>query len=146
MIGQKTATRPRTDPRPSVVVCCIVQDGRILLLRRRLREGTLEWSEPAGKIEPGETPEQAAVREVHEEVGLAVEITHRLGDRVHPATGRHLIYLAGRVVEGTAEVRDTRAIAELRWCDLRTAKQLQAGLKGGIFPPLMRYMEATMAA
>lgn len=130
----------------SVVVCCIVHGGRLLLVRRRIREGTLEWAEPSGKIEAGETPEEAAVREVNEEVGLSVEVTQCLGDRVHPATGRHLIYLACRIVAGEASVVDHRTISEIRWCDLHTAKALQANLKGGIFPPLLRYMEETLAA
>jgi 8-oxo-dGTP diphosphatase len=131
---------------PSVVVCCIIKDGLLLLVRRKIREGTLEWAEPSGKIEPGETPEQAAIREVKEEVGLTVEVTQRLGDRVHPATGRHLIYLACRVAAGEAAILDCKAISQMEWCGLHTAKARQSNLKGGIFPPLLRYMEATMTA
>ena len=44
-------------------------DGRILLVRKR---GTRKFMQPGGKLEPGETFVQAAVREVHEELGLAV--------------------------------------------------------------------------
>src|SRR5215467_3436305 len=46
----------------------------------------------------GETPGEAAVREVAAEV----EVTRRLGDHVHPASGRHLVYLACRIVVGKA--------------------------------------------
>lgn len=43
--------------------------GRILLVRKR---GTSKWMQPGGKPEPGEQPLEAAVRELHEEIGLAL--------------------------------------------------------------------------
>lgn len=56
----------------------VVQDGKVLLVRRRVgpRQGT--WSFPAGFIEFGEEPAEAAVRECYEETGLEVEITDLL--------------------------------------------------------------------
>src|SRR5262245_57227871 len=44
-------------------------DGRTLLVRKR---GTQAFMQPGGKIEPGETPSDALVRELAEELGLAV--------------------------------------------------------------------------
>ena len=46
---------------------------------RRNRAGRLEWCLPKGHIEAGETPEQAAVREVAEETGIEAEIIHLIG-------------------------------------------------------------------
>ncbi len=46
---------------------------------RRNRAGRLEWCLPKGHIERGETPEQAAVREVAEETGIEAEILQSLG-------------------------------------------------------------------
>jgi 8-oxo-dGTP diphosphatase len=77
-----------------------------------------EWTGPSGNVQPGETPEQAAVREVSEEVGLTVQVTRRLGDRVHPATERHLIYFACRIVAGELAVAAHEEIAGVEWCDL----------------------------
>ena len=46
---------------------------------RRNRAGRLEWCLPKGHIEQGETPEEAAVREVAEETGIDAEIIHTIG-------------------------------------------------------------------
>jgi 8-oxo-dGTP diphosphatase len=63
------------DPTP-VVPCvgAVVHDtsGRLLLVRRGRDPHRGRWSLPGGRIEPGETPEQAVEREVGEETGLVV--------------------------------------------------------------------------
>jgi len=48
--------------------------GRVAIIARHSRSGHLEWCLPKGHIEKGETPEQTAVREVHEETGILGEI------------------------------------------------------------------------
>jgi 8-oxo-dGTP pyrophosphatase MutT (NUDIX family) len=52
---------------------------RAALIARRDRRGRLVWSLPKGHIEAGETPEAAAIREVHEETGITGTILARLG-------------------------------------------------------------------
>jgi 8-oxo-dGTP diphosphatase len=53
--------------------------GRLLLIRRGHEPGAGLWSLPGGRIEPGETDQQAVVREVLEETGLRVECGRLLG-------------------------------------------------------------------
>ena len=48
--------------------------GRIALVRQRDRKRRWRWTLPKGRIDPGETPEAAALREVHEESGLRARI------------------------------------------------------------------------
>jgi 8-oxo-dGTP pyrophosphatase MutT (NUDIX family) len=64
----------------------VVRAGRVLALRRK--NGV--WLAPKGHVDPGETHEQAAVREVREETGLQAEILAPLGETayVHHEDGR----------------------------------------------------------
>ena len=93
-------TQPNADGRPGIAAAVVVSGGRVLLVRRRVREGQLSWQFPAGEVEPGETREEAAVRETREETGLSVTVVQALGERVHPATGRLMSYTACAVVGG----------------------------------------------
>ena len=74
-----------------VVAAALVDgDGRVLVQQRIAGQFAGLWEFPGGKIEPGETPEAALVRELHEELGIDVEAaclapaafaSERLGDR-----------------------------------------------------------------
>lgn len=74
------------------------EDGRLLLVRRGREPQRGRWSVPGGKVEPGETVAQAAVRETREETGVRVRVDHELGTVRIPA-GADLVY----------EVRDVAA-------------------------------------
>lgn len=63
--------------------------GRILLERR---SDNGRWGVPGGKIDPGETIEQAAVREAFEETGLKVAVVRMIGVYSDPADGRIVTY------------------------------------------------------
>jgi 8-oxo-dGTP diphosphatase len=50
-------------------------DGRVLLTQRRADQSLpLAWEFPGGKMEPGESPEQALARELREEIGVQAQI------------------------------------------------------------------------
>ena len=55
-----------------VVAAVIQSDGKILVGQRQARQShPLQWEFPGGKVEPGESPEQALARELEEELGIA---------------------------------------------------------------------------
>ena len=58
--------------RIEVSAAMIIQDGKILATQRGYGEFKDGWEFPGGKVEPGETPEEAIVREIREELGATV--------------------------------------------------------------------------
>lgn len=124
---------PATTPEPPPVVAAIVTSPRGVLIGRR-NDGKPPWTFIAGEIKPGESPTDAAEREVKEETGLVVKAAEReIGRRVHPKTGRTMIYLACRPT-GKLDVfvGDTEELAEVRWAPLPEALELLPGLYGPV--------------
>lgn len=66
-------------------------DGRLLLIRRGTEPQRGRWSVPGGRVEPGETVAEAAVREAFEETGARVRAERELGVVRVPA-GADLVY------------------------------------------------------
>ena len=93
------------------------------LIARTDRHGRLLWSLPKGHIEAGETAEQAAVREVEEETGIAGEILAELGTidfwfvadgrRIHKTVRHYLL----RAVGGELSDADIE-VSEVAWVPL----------------------------
>ena len=65
----KPATK-KSDYRPAVGLVIFNDQGQVFLGRRRHQRGFWVWQFPQGGIDTGETPKQAAYRELHEETGL----------------------------------------------------------------------------
>lgn len=119
------------------VVAAIVTSDRGVLIGRR-HDGKPPWTFIAGEVEPGESPADAATREVKEETGLMVRAEQEIGSRVHPATGRTMIYLACHPTGSTdAFVGDDYELAEVRWVRLEEANDLLPGL----YEPVREYLE-----
>lgn len=70
----------RWTPTERASLCFIIRDGRVLLIHKKRGLGAGKVNGPGGRLEPGETPEQAARRETREEVGLAPTGLERAGE------------------------------------------------------------------
>jgi 8-oxo-dGTP diphosphatase len=98
----------------AVVGAAIVRDGRVLSARRTAPSETAgRWEFPGGKVEPGEAPETALVREIREELGCAVEITGWLPGEV-PIGERHVLTIALAALVGWGDP-DPHEHDEIRW-------------------------------
>lgn len=133
----------QTADQPGISAGIIVQGDRVLMVRRRVKEGELMWQFPAGAIEAGETAEQAAVRETQEETGLTVEAVKLLGERVHPKTGRLMSYTACSVVSGEAHVADEEELAEVAWV---TLAEIPSYVPYGLFEPVQQYLDSELGS
>lgn len=77
--GGVRATREVVRHRGSVAALPVHADGRLVLVRQYRHPVAAEvWELPAGRLDPGETPEQGALRELEEEVGLRAGRLERL--------------------------------------------------------------------
>ena len=87
---------------PKVAATCIVErDGNVLMIKRANEPGFGFWSIPGGYVDRGEVVEDAAVREMLEETGLAVEVDHLVGlfsEQDHPVI---VVAFEARQVGGT---------------------------------------------
>ncbi len=107
----------------------ILEDGRVLLIRMRNLEGREVWTFPKGHLDPGETAEQAALREVLEETGWKCEILSDLATARYSFT-RHGVpvdkdvrwYLLKRVGgDGVPSTPDE--VLDVRWLALEEARR-----------------------
>ena len=130
-----------TTEKPGISAAIITDGDRVLMVRRRIKEGELSWQFPAGAIEAGESPEDAAVRETLEETGLKVEAASLIGQRVHPKTGREMSYTACAVVDGEAHVADPDELDAVAWVPLDEIPQY---VPYGLFGPVQEYLEGRL--
>jgi 8-oxo-dGTP diphosphatase len=90
---------------PTVVAAVIEQTGKILIAQRKpTRQHPLKWEFPGGKVEPGEAPEAALVREIAEELGIQAKIDAEIMRYEYQYPGRAPILLIFyRIVEFSGE-------------------------------------------
>ena len=111
----------------SAVMMAVDDERRILLVRQyRLPAGGYMWELPAGRLDPGEKPLQAAKRELIEETGYRAKRWTKLASFfVSPGfvDERMTIYLAENLTAGVATPMDDERI-ETRWFTASEVEQM----------------------
>lgn len=105
-------------PRPAAGVIAVGGDGRVLLIDHyRFITGTRDWEVPAGRVNEGEQPEQAAARELLEETGYTAGRLQKLG-RYFPSNGssNQVFHIyAAHDLTALGLPSDTNEVIAVRW-------------------------------
>lgn len=104
----------------SAVIIPVPEPGQVILIRQ-YRHAVKQWlwEAPAGSVDPGESPEDAARRECHEEIGLVPETVVRLG-AMFPTPGycdEEMVFFRA---SGLSEPAEAAAIDEDEHFEIRT--------------------------
>ena len=114
------------DSNPVTVAAALIRDGDKFLLTKRFEDAHLGglWEFPGGKVEEGESLEDALIREIREELGVEIEIGPLYFTQAHQYPGRlvHLHFFECRILEGTPVCRKA---AGLIWVRSKEMAQLE---------------------
>lgn len=109
---------------PKIVTGAIVRhDGRIMLCRRAIAPRIGYWTLPAGYMELGETAEQAAIREAHEEANAAIVIDRLLAVYTIPRIAQvQIMYLAHLASHEISPGAESLEVTMAGWDDIPWAE------------------------
>jgi 8-oxo-dGTP diphosphatase len=100
----------------------VVRDGRVALIHRPKYD---DWTLPKGKLEPGESYEDAALREVREETGMTCSLGRELSSASYEdRKGRSKLVRYWLMEPQSGEFAPNDEVDELRWLDRAEANEL----------------------
>lgn len=113
-------------PHESVSIVIFNEKDEILMIReKRYTVGRLEWEIPAGRIEDGETKEEAARREAMEETGCTIKDLKFLCSQ-NPANGMcdNVLHVFAAKVDFESKIQDVDEVAYNTWMPVAEVKEL----------------------
>lgn len=111
--------------RIDVTCALVIKNGKLLACQRGAESfHPFEWEFPGGKVEAGETPQECIVRELQEELGLAVEISKELEAIEHdyPWNRIRLIPFLCKVTDDEPIINEHHAIRWIKPADFEKLK------------------------
>ena len=106
-------------PREIAALCFIRQDDQLLLIRKKRGLGAGKINAPGGRLEPGETAHEAAIRETQEEVGVLPLGLEKRGELHFQFLDGYSLHCTVFIANGfTGTVIETDE-ADPFWCDLQ---------------------------
>jgi 8-oxo-dGTP diphosphatase len=103
-----------------VVAALILRGDQVLICQRRADQAmALKWEFPGGKVETGESAEEALARELQEELGISAEIGNRIVHIQHTYRSGGTLDLQFFLVQTFQGEITNRIFNDLQWCPLR---------------------------
>lgn len=133
------ATNPPARPTLATLIYCL-RDEHVLLLRRRKHPYPGYWTAPGGKVDPGESPAECAVRELRKETGLITHdpVLRGVITETVPRTDWQWLLFAYVVRDAVGEVTGDHREGQLRWWPLRDWEQIEMPPPDRLFfPPVV---------
>ncbi len=113
----------KNPPVPAVGVICF-KGARVLLIKRSKPPKKDDWSLPGGRLEPGETRREAALRELYEETGVSAKLLEKIAVIDADFGSHHFILHDYLAVWESGEVRACDDAADARWFELTEIEAL----------------------
>jgi len=136
---------PMTDPgtieeQPHIALAIITSSRGVLIEHRR--DGIPPWTFPGGEVSTGETAADALTRRVPQETGIPITAVTLFGRRVHPRTGRVMVYLAANAAEPAPDPQllDTEDLDAVEWAGLDEVRDRMPDM----FGPVREHLEAIL--
>lgn len=123
----------------TVCVWVVVDNWKVLIIKRANPEGNLVYQFPAGKMETREDTMQGTQREVLEETWYVVKANISLGERIHPYTKVHLSYRWCKVLGQTelhSHIKDV--IDEIIWVPIN---EIDTYFTTDLFEPVREWLQ-----
>lgn len=113
----------------SIVAGCVIkQDGKYLVVQEKGPKVYGLWNLPAGRVDKGETIEEAAIREVNEETGYNVELLEEIGV-YHKSVGTSVKHIfRAKIVGGELKIQEDE-ILDVKWVSFEEIKALKEASK-----------------
>jgi 8-oxo-dGTP diphosphatase len=105
---------------PLLVSAAVIRRGKQILVgqRRRGDRHAYKWEFPGGKVEPGETPKEALVRELREELAIESQVGEEIARYRHDYPNGSSVVLLFYSITGFDGEPTSRVFEQIRWVDV----------------------------
>ena len=133
---EKCKNKMFVNPEPVASVILEKGEDQILLAKRAIEPAKDTWDVPGGFIKPGETAEQAGVREIKEELGITINIIDTIGtvapqDYTYQGIDNpHLVVVLRTRLQGNETIKPSDDVSEYKFIDKESALRENIQLDG----------------